>query len=104
MVYKVLVTQHAKDDLLNCLLYLAFEKKNSQAVASVENDFYDTLEKLSYVALTFPLLGGKYNKFGSRKINFVNKHNYYLIYHIDDTNRVIVDRMYHDLQNPKDIK
>ncbi len=103
-MYKVLATQHAKDDLLNCLLYLAFEKKNSQAAASVEKDFYDTLEKLSYVALTFPLLGGKYNEFGFRKIHFVNKHNYYLIYHIDDTNRVIVDRMYHDLQNPKDIK
>ena len=104
MVYKVLVTQHAKDDLLNCLIYLAFEKKNPQAVANVEKDFFDTLDKLSFVADSFQLIGGRYNKFGSRKIHFVNKHNYYLIYHIDDINQVIVDRMYHVLQNPKNIK
>lgn len=103
MVYKVLVTQHAKDDLLNSLIYLAYEKKNPQAVASIEKDFYDTLDKLSYVAGSFRLIGGQFNKFGSRKIPFVNMHNYFLIYHIVN-NQVIVDRMYHVLQNPKNIK
>ena len=103
MEYKVLITQLAKDDLINCLIYLAFDKKNPQAAESVELDFYDTLDKLPYMANSFSLIATKLNKYGFRKIPFVNKHNYYLIYHIDEKNQVIVDRMYHDLQNPQNI-
>lgn len=103
MGYRVLVTQHAKEDLINCLIYLAYEKKNPQAVESVEHDFYDTLDKLSLVADSFQVINGRFNKYGSRKIHFVNKHKYYLIYHIDSNKQVIVDRMHHDLQDPKNI-
>ena len=59
MEYKVLITQHAKDDLINCLIYLAFDKKNPQAAESVELDFYDTLDKLPYMANSFSLIATK---------------------------------------------
>lgn len=42
MVYKVVVTKDAEEDLDSFIRYLLFEKKNEQAAQSVLDDFEDT--------------------------------------------------------------
>lgn len=70
MVYKVVVTKDAEDDLERFIKYLIFEKKSMQAADNVLND-YD--------------------------INFLN-HRYFMLYRIEK-DVVFVDNIFHDLQD-----
>ena len=100
MAYNVLVSSDAQEDLSNYLLYLIFEKRNRQAAKSVNEDFLNTKEVLADVADIFHSEEClRDEKFEYRKIHF-KKHSYYLMYHIDG-DKVIIDHMYHDLQNIK---
>ena len=103
MDYEVHASSKAERDLSNILLYVSFEKKNLQAALSINDDYLDAIVRLSYSANVLkPIdkVNGLYYEY--RKIHF-KKHNYYMVYHIE-YNKVIIDRIYHDLQDPNNVE
>ena len=50
MVYKVVVTRDAEEDLERFIKYLIIEKKSMQAAGNVLNDYDATIEILKHVA------------------------------------------------------
>lgn len=98
MAYKVIITLPAKRRLDSYIGYTAVELSNLQAARSIYDDAKQTKKRLSEIADTIkfcenPVLA----KYGYRKIKFL-KHNFVMIYRIDKNN-VIVDGMYHGLQD-----
>lgn len=82
------------------LMYICNVLNNPQAVENVMNDFDDTIEKLEKMADTFAFCKSKRLKeMGLHKISFA-KHRYLFVYRIIGK-RVIVEGMYHELQDYK---
>ena len=94
--WKVVVTDDVQDDLDNFVYYLLVEKLSRQAAKAVLDDYDETIEELSKVAGALkPLEDLELTDY--RKIR-LRRHNYYLLYRLcGDT--VIVDRMFHGLQD-----
>lgn len=98
MVYKVVLTSDAEEDLNRFIRYLLYEKKNEQAASSVLDDFEVTMQSLARVAGGIKLCGNpKLKMLGYRKIRFLS-HRYFMLYRIKD-NLVIVDGIFHELQD-----
>ena len=98
MVYKVVVTKDAEEDLDSFIRYLLFEKKNKQAAQSVLDDFEDTIKKLKYVASSLNVCDNpRLQSLGYRRINF-QQHRYFMLYRIEN-DVVYVDDIFHELQD-----
>ncbi len=98
MVYKVVVTSDAEEDLDRLLRYLLFEKKNAQAAANVLDDFEATKQSLSHVAGNLKLCDHpSLNALGYRRMPFLS-HRYFMLYRIED-DLVFVDNIFHELQD-----
>lgn len=98
MVYRVVLTSDAEEDLNRFIRYLLYEKKNEQAASSVLDDFEVTMQSLSRVAGSIKLCGNpKLKMLGYRKIHFLS-HRYFMLYRIEE-NLVIVDNIFHELQD-----
>ena len=98
MVYKVVVTKDAEDDLERFLKYLIFEKQSLQAAKNVMNDYDATVESLRYVAGSLKLCNNpRLHQLKYHRINFLN-HRYFMLYRIVD-DVVIVDNIFHELQD-----
>ncbi|MBR3307217.1 MAG: type II toxin-antitoxin system RelE/ParE family toxin [Lachnospiraceae bacterium] len=94
--YRVVVTDNVQNDLDNFVYYLLVEKLNEQAASALLADYDETIEELSKVAGSLRTIEdpdlSEYRKMRLRW------HDYYLLYRINgDT--VIVDRMFHYLQD-----
>ena len=98
MAYKIVVTPDAEADLDRFIAYLLFEKQNSQAAGNLLDDFELTKNTLSTVAPSLKYCENpKLKQFGYRRINF-QKHNYFMLYRMEN-NLVIIDNIFHDLQD-----
>ena len=98
MVYKVVVTKDAEEDLDSFIRYLLLEKKNKQAAQSVLDDFEDTIKKLKYVASSLNVCDNpRLQSLGYRRINF-QQHRYFMLYRIEN-DVVYVDDIFHELQD-----
>ncbi|SDA62347.1 Plasmid stabilization system protein ParE [Butyrivibrio sp. INlla18] len=98
MEYKVIITSDAENDLDGFIKYLLFEKKNEQAASSVLNDFQAAVKSLSQVAESLKFCDNpKLKSLGYRRINFLS-HRYFMLYRIDE-DKVIVDSIFHELQD-----
>jgi hypothetical protein len=93
------VSELAESQYNAFLHYLYYDLKNEQAVKNLMNDFNDTISILEQGAGSFAYcqnerLRGK----GLYKLNF-QRHRYLFVYRIVDNTKVIVEGMYHELQN-----
>ncbi len=94
--YRVIVTDDVQNDLDNFVYYLLVEKLNEQAAKALLDDYDASIDRLSEVAGALKQLDDS-ELSDYRKLR-LKKHNYYLLYRIVGKN-VIVDRMFHDLQD-----
>ena len=101
MVYKVVVTRDAEEDLERFIKYLIFEKKSMQAAGNVLNDYDATIESLRHVAGSLKVCDNpRLHQLKYCRINFLN-HRYFMLYRIEE-NVVIVDSIFHELQDYED--
>ena len=98
MQFDVEFSELAENQYDNILSYLSNILKNPQAVNNVMDDFDGTIGTLEKMADTFGFCESKRLKeMGLHKIGFA-KHRYLLVYRIIG-NKVIVEGMYHELQD-----
>ena len=98
MVYRVVVTADAEQDLENFILYLLLEKKNEQAAQNLLDDFEETKDILSIVASSLRYCDNpKLKELGYKRINFV-RHRYFMLYRVVE-DMVIVDNIFHESQD-----
>lgn len=98
MAYKVMIMPPAKHRLDMYVSYTIQKLKNRQAAREILADARATKKRLSIVADSLKLCDDPVlAKFGYRKIQF-EKHRYIMIYRIEN-DRVIVDGMFHELQD-----
>ena len=94
MVYKVVLTSDAEEDLDQFIRYLLYEKKSKQAA----EDFEVTKQSLSRAAGSLKLCDNpKLKAQGYRRIHFLS-HRYFMLYRIED-DLAIVDNIFHELQD-----
>lgn len=98
MDYKIKLTEDAEQDLDRYLNYLLFVKKSEQAASYLLDDFEATLLSLLKVAVSLKLCDNpRLKELGYRRINFLS-HRYFILYRVED-NIVIVDNIFHELQD-----
>ncbi len=98
MVYKVLITPDAEEDIDRFIAYLINEKNSKQAARNVLEDFEATIQSLSVVAGSLKLCDNpRLSELGYRRINFLS-HRYFMLYRIEKK-IVIVDAVFHSLQD-----
>ena len=98
MQFDVELSEAAEKQYDNILSYIANVLKNPQALENVMEDFDDTIGTLEKMADTFGFCKSKRLKeMGLYSIGFA-KHRYLFVYRIIE-NRVIVEGMYHELQD-----
>ena len=96
--HNIITTKDAEEDLERFVCYLIVEKKNLPAAENLLNDYDATIESLKHVAGSLKLCANpKLHQLGYRRINFLN-HRYFLLYRIEN-NVVLVDNIFHDLQD-----
>lgn len=98
MAYKVIIMPPAKRRLDMYVSYTVEKLNNRQAAKAILEDAKATKKRLSIMADSLkvcdnPLLA----KYGYRKIKF-EKHRFLMIYRMQD-NQVVVDGMFHELQD-----
>ena len=98
MVYKIVITPDAEQDLDGFIKYLLFEKKSRKAAQNILDDFEATKNSLLQVAESLKLCENpKLKKFGYRRINFLS-HRYFMLYRVVD-NTIYIDNIFHELQD-----
>lgn len=98
MDYEIVVTAEAENDMERYIRYLLVDKKSRQAAKSVMDDFSATLQSLKSVAGSLKLCENpRLKALGYRRINFLF-HRYFMMYRLDG-NTVIVDDIFHELQD-----
>lgn len=98
MQFNVELSELAEKQYDNILFYIANVLKNPQALESVMDDFDDTIVKLEKMADAFGYCKSKRLKgMGLHKIGFEN-HRYLLVYRVKGS-QVIVEGIYHELQD-----
>lgn len=98
MAYKILLTEEAEKDFEHFLDYLIYEKRNPQTAEHLIEDFDETEKVLSDIAGSLKLCENpRLRRYGYRKMHFLSM-RYFMLYRIDGNN-VIIDNMFHDLQD-----
>lgn len=98
MAYKVRITPPAKHQLEMYIAYTANELRNKQAARAIKEDAVSTARRLAEVADNLAFCNNEVlAKNGYRRI-FFEKHDFFMVYRIEN-NYVIVDAMYHELQD-----
>ena len=98
MVYKVVLSENAEEDIDRFIAYLLFEKKSEQAARNLLDDIETTKNRLSNVAGSLKLCDNpKLRELGFRRINFLS-HKYFMLYRvIDDV--AFIESVFHELQD-----
>ena len=98
MLYSVEISELAEKQYGEILSYIANQLKNSQAVKNVIDDFDSTVNRLEKMADKFGFCKSERLKaLGLHKIRF-EKHRYLFVYRIDGQ-QVVIEGMYHELQD-----
>ena len=98
MEYKVIITSFAKHQLEMYIAYTLYKIKNLQAARAIRDDAKRTKKRLSNVAGSLSYCENEIlARNGYRRILF-DKHDFFMVYRIEG-NTVIVDAMYHKLQD-----
>lgn len=98
MVYNVVVTKEAEEDLDQFLNYLVTEKRNIDAAKNVLDDFDNTIEALKMIAGSLKLCDNpRLHSLKYRRMNFL-KHRYFMLYRVVE-DIVYVDNIFHELQD-----
>ena len=98
MLYSVEISELAEKQYGEILSYIANQLKNSQAVKNVIDDFDSTVNRLEKMADKFGFCKSERLKaLGLHKIKF-EKHRYLFVYRIDGQ-QVVIEGMYHELQD-----
>lgn len=100
MEYKVVITPPARHHLDLYIGYTANILRNKQAAKAIREDARQSKQILSTVADSIKLCSHPIlNKWGYRKLSF-QKHRFIMLYRMDyDANRIVVEGMYHELQD-----
>ena len=103
MAYKIVITDFAWNQLKNITDYIIYDLKNPIAADSVLSDFEKAVESLERSAELFaPCEEPELAKHDYRKYH-LEKHRYILLYRIVKE-EVIVDRVYHELQDYQNLE
>ena len=94
--YRVIISHAAQLQLNKYIRYIRNVLKNPQAAKAVRDDAKDTKKRLSEIASSLKKLDFV-EDYEYRKIHFA-QHDYLMIYRIDGET-VIVERIYHELQD-----
>lgn len=98
MPFNVVFSELAEKQYDAVLSYAANTLKNPQALKNIMDDFDETIEKLENQADTFGYCkSNRLREMNLRRIGFA-KHRYLFVYRIHG-NQVIVEGMYHELQD-----
>lgn len=98
MQFNVELSELAEQQYDEILSYIANELKNPQALRNIMDDFDDTIEKLEKMADSFGYCNcDRLKEMGLHKINFA-KHRYLFVYRVNKS-QVIVEGMYHEMQD-----
>lgn len=98
MQFNVELSELAERQYDKILSYIAYDLKNPQALQSVMNDFDDTIAKLEKMADSFGYCNSnRLKEMGLHKINFLT-HRYLFVYRIEKS-QVIIEGMYHEMQD-----
>ena len=98
MQYNVSLSKLAEEQYDKILSYISNKLKNPQALMSVMDDYDTTISVLEKAAAGFAFCkSNRLKEMGFHKINF-DKHWYLFVYRIVG-NEVIVEGMYHELQD-----
>lgn len=98
MRFRVEMSNLASEQYDKFLAYIYLVLKNPQAVDSLMKDFDNTIDILTEQAERFEYCRNEHlRKLGFRKIH-LRKHRYLLVYRVIH-DRVIVEGMYHELQD-----
>ncbi len=93
------MSEKACEQYDNILWYIAYVLKNPQALQAVMDDYDDAITELENNAGVFDFCKSeRLRKLGLRKLFFKN-HKYLFVYRIKDEYSVIVEGMYHELQD-----
>lgn len=98
LIYKVVLTEIAKEHLRRILYYIRYVLKNPDAAKSVRQDMQETKRKLSYLVESIKLCEEPELSIHGYRVIFFQKHDYVMLYRVDG-NIVYVDGIYHQLQN-----
>ena len=98
MQFNVELSELAEQQYDKILSYIAYKLKNPQALQNVMDDFDDTIEKLEKMAESFGYCSSnRLKEMGLHKIHFA-KHRYLFVYRVNKS-QVIVEGMYHEMQD-----
>lgn len=98
MQYRIEISELAEKQYDNILNYLLNRKKNPQAISNVMEDFDYTVGQLKSKADVFGYCRDeRLRAMGFRKLHF-KSHRYLFVYRIQ-SDRVIIEGMYHELQD-----
>lgn len=98
MQFNVEVSELAERQYDNILDYIAHELKNPQALVNVMDDYDSTITKLENMADSFGYCRSeRLRTMDLRKIKF-ERHRYLFVFRVKG-NRVIIEGMYHELQD-----
>ena len=98
MQFNVELSELAEQQYDEILSYIANTLKNPQALRNVMDDFDGTIEKLEKMADSFGYCNcDRLKEMGLHTINFA-KHRYLFVYRVN-TSQVIVEGMYHEMQD-----
>ena len=96
--YKVVVTDKAETALDKYIGYLVDVKKNEQAANNLFYDYIETRKELERVAGSIKMPESKKLKERNlKRINF-KRHNYFMLFRIDDDKAVVVE-IFHGLED-----
>ena len=96
--YKVVVTDKAETALDKYIGYLVYVKKNEQAANNLFYDYIETRKELECVAGSIKIPESKKLKERNlKRINF-KRHNYFMLFRIDDDKAVVVE-IFHGLED-----
>jgi hypothetical protein len=99
MLYEVEISKLAETQYDNFLHYLYYDLQNEQAVSNLMDDFEDMVSVLEKSAGSFGYCKNEsLRKKEFHKLKF-RHHKYLFVYRILDNNRVIIEGMYHELQD-----
>ena len=98
MQYRIEISELAEKQYDNILNYLLNRKKNPQVVSNVMEDFDYTVGQLKSKADVFGYCRDeRLRAMGFQKLHF-KSHRYLFVYRIQ-SDRVIIEGMYHELQD-----
>ena len=99
MQFNVEISELAERQYGDILSYIANQLENPQAVKNVIDDFDSTVNRLEKLADKFGFCKSERLKvLGLHKIRF-EKHRYLFVYRIEGQQEVVIEGMYHELQD-----